>query len=61
MSQWATVTTIDDDRIHVLPCLDGKNYDATHQLSLDCWCRPTEDNEQPRVVVHNDRERGGFH
>lgn len=24
-----------------------------HQLSKDCWCRPTQDDDYPEVWVHN--------
>ncbi len=24
-----------------------------HDLSLDCWCNPVADGEEPSVIVHN--------
>ena len=35
-------------RIHVEPVGDLRE----HEWSPDCWCRPTQDVEQPSVWVH---------
>lgn len=31
-----------------------------HVLKSDCFCRPTPDPEEPDLLIHHDRERGGF-
>lgn len=35
--------------LHVMPVGDLRE----HRDSIDCWCRPTRDDEEPRVVIHN--------
>lgn len=24
-----------------------------HELSIDCWCKPTRDEDEPSVILHN--------
>ncbi len=36
------------ERFHVIPTNDS----APHRDSLECWCHPTPDSEEPRVIVH---------
>jgi hypothetical protein len=45
------IATIDGltDRIHVTPCGDLRE----HSLSMHCWCKPTPDDEEPRVILHH--------
>ncbi len=38
-----------DARIHVVPINDLRE----HELSVDCWCKPTEDDEWPDIWVHH--------
>lgn len=35
--------------VHVTPVDDLREHDA----SLDCWCKPVADGEEPSVIVHN--------
>ena len=37
------------ERLHVMPVDDS----AEHRDSMDCWCHPTPDAEEPRVIVHH--------
>lgn len=37
------------DRIHVVPVNDLRG----HTLRIDCWCRPTLDDVEPRVILHH--------
>lgn len=39
-------------RIHVIPCFPGERK---HEESIDCWCRPRRDIEEPIVVIHERR------
>lgn len=36
-------------RIHVIPAGDLRE----HEGSVACWCRPSIDEDEPGVVVHN--------
>ena len=39
-----------DARIHVVPINDLRE----HEASVDCWCKPTEDDEGwPDIWVHH--------
>ena len=38
---------------HVTPVNDLREHDA----SVDCWCRPTPDDEEPSVIVHHAMDR----
>lgn len=35
--------------IHVMPTNDIKE----HEESIDCWCCPKPDTEEPLVIIHN--------
>jgi len=35
--------------IHVTPINDLRE----HEDSVDCWCRPRCDEDEPSVVIHN--------
>jgi hypothetical protein len=35
--------------LHVVPLFDLREHDT----SSTCWCRPTEDEETPRLWVHH--------
>jgi hypothetical protein len=39
--------------VHVVPLNDLRE----HIASLDCWCKPTEEDEWPDVLVHNSMDR----
>ncbi len=39
--------------IHIVPMHDLRD----HIDSIECWCRPVVDEEEPRVVVHNSMDR----
>lgn len=38
---------------HVYPVDDLRE----HNLSPECWCRPTRDEEHPGVWIHNSMDR----
>ena len=35
--------------VHVMPQHDLRD----HETSRECWCKPTEDEDEPRVVLHH--------
>ena len=35
--------------LHVVPVDDLRE----HELTIDCWCNPEEDDEEPTVIIHN--------
>ena len=37
------------DHLHLVPINDLREHD----LTITCWCRPTHDEEEPNVIVHN--------
>jgi hypothetical protein len=37
----------DDELIHVVP-----QFGREHVASKDCWCKPRQDDEEPRVFIH---------
>lgn len=37
----------DDELIHVVP-----QFGREHIASKDCWCKPRQDDEEPRVFIH---------
>lgn len=37
------------DLIHVVPLNDLRE----HETSIACWCRPTPDEGEPRVILHH--------
>lgn len=39
--------------IHVAPVDDLRE----HQMSLQCWCCPRRDDEEPDLVIHNSMDR----
>jgi hypothetical protein len=39
--------------LHVMPRDDLRE----HTSSVDCWCRPTPDAEEPSVIVHHSMDR----
>lgn len=41
------------DDVHVLPIGDLRE----HSQSYACWCRPTRDEDEPRVIIHNSMDR----
>jgi hypothetical protein len=58
---WAIWRAGADDSLHVAPCDgDGGPLVGGHVLRPDCFCRPTPDSEEPELLIHHDRERGGF-
>lgn len=34
---------------HVIPLNDYR----PHEVSMECWCRPTRDFEYEEVIIHN--------
>ncbi len=38
---------------HVIPLGDLRE----HESSVDCWCRPVPDEEEPSVYIHNSMDR----
>ena len=52
MGQESDMTAHPDDRvgdIHVCPLGDLQE----HWVTVGCWCNPTRDDEEDRVVTHN--------
>lgn len=37
------------DYLHVVPLDDFRE----HAVSRDCWCCPTEDEEDPFLIIHH--------
>ena len=37
------------DLIHVVPLNDLRE----HVARIDCWCRPTPEDDEPRVILHH--------
>lgn len=37
------------DILHVIPVGDLRE----HEASVDCWCHPTPDEEEPSVYIHH--------
>jgi hypothetical protein len=35
--------------VHVIPTADLRAHDA----SLGCWCEPTPDEDEPRMLMHH--------
>jgi len=42
-----------NDDIHILPIDDLRE----HSSASDCWCRPQQDEEEPRVWIHHSMDR----
>jgi len=51
---WAVIEV--DEGVHVFPIGDKRR----HIMSLECWCRPRLDKEDP-VIVHNSMDGREFH
>jgi len=45
---WAVIAG-SDSRKHVVPNEDLR----PHRHSINCWCRPKVDDEDPFVLIHN--------
>lgn len=60
MSLWGTVRSYVDERLHVVPVTSSGRVLEPHVLSADCPCQPQQDTEEPTMLVHQDKERGGF-
>jgi hypothetical protein len=45
------------DSIHVLPVDDLR----LHAETLHCWCGPRQDDDEPRVIIHNSVDRREDH
>lgn len=37
------------ERHHIIPQGDYKE----HEVSLNCWCKPEEDEIEPSVIIHH--------
>lgn len=59
MSLWGVWPT-DDGEQHIVPCDERNNVLGGHRQSIACFCNPVPDPQEPLVIVHNDRERGGY-
>jgi hypothetical protein len=42
-----------NDCFHVIPTNDWREHDA----SPECWCKPTQDDDEPRLFVHHSMDR----
>lgn len=42
-----------EDGWHVVPMGDLR----AHECSKNCWCKPTQDESEPSVWVHNSMDR----
>ncbi len=60
MSCWGTWPDLDSGEIHVVPCDEQKNVLGGHTKTRECFCKPVRDEIDPLLVVHFDKERGGF-
>ena len=49
---WHVVECGEPRRVHVLPVFPGERE---HVASPECWCHPTPDSAEPRVLVHHRR------
>lgn len=59
MSGWGPWNDLDTGEVHVVPCDDARNVIGGHIKSPNCFCKPVRRDDEPRLIVHNDRERGG--
>jgi hypothetical protein len=39
--------------LHVYPLNDLRE----HQMSIDCWCKPTPLEDEPNVIVHHSMDK----
>lgn len=39
--------------VHVMPVNDLREHDE----SRDCWCKPTQDSDEPSMYVHHSMDR----
>ena len=51
------VSEVDDGNRHVSPILDQREHD----MSVDCWCRPRHDEDDPSIIIHNSLDRRELH
>lgn len=59
MSMWGNFRSLLDERLHCAPCGKDGRVLPPHVLDLACQCKPTQDAEQPELVIHHDPQRGG--
>lgn len=62
MTQWATFRSYVTQELHVLP-VDERGYILPpHELhyGTQCPCKPRRDDSYCELIVHADKERGGF-
>jgi hypothetical protein len=43
------VADVENNLVHVIPCGDLRE----HEASVECFCHPTQDDEEPRLYVHH--------
>lgn len=43
----------DANSLHAVPLNDLRE----HQAACDCWCRPSQDEEEPLVWIHHSLDR----
>ena len=41
------------DAIHVVPIGDLREHDS----NVRCWCKPSQDDEEPRLWIHHAMDR----
>lgn len=58
MSQWGVFYEEDGTR-HVAPVLPDGRLTVKHSLHEYCPCGPKLESENPRIIVHQDPEKGG--
>lgn len=46
--RWGSVAAAYTGTVHVYPL-----YGPRHTMSLACWCHPSEEPGEERIVVHN--------
>lgn len=61
MSMWGVFKQFDSDLLHVIPCNRDGEAEGDHICDPgDCWCKPTRDDECATLIIHHDKERGGY-
>lgn len=62
MSKWATFRSYVTQELHVLP-VDERGYILPpHELhyGTQCPCGCYRDDRQPALIIHHDKEHGGY-
>jgi hypothetical protein len=40
--------------VHLNPDKAHSALHGPHQLSMQCWCKPIQDEEEPTVIIHHE-------